>query len=132
MQVFSKVWTTAVCLTFVAACSQTEAPQPIQAEPIFNKYGDVIGCSDGSSPAGTATEPCVPPPPPPEGCDDSSVAGTASVPCTPPGEERDPSDSSTSGGGRDPDGGRDPSDSTSTGDGRDPTGGSSAPGTPRT
>ncbi|WP_171241157.1 hypothetical protein [Ruegeria sp. HKCCA5491] len=135
MQRYSKLWAATACLALVAACGQTEAPEPIQPEPIFNKYGDVVGCTGGASPSGAnPDQPCLPPPPPPPGgCDDSAVAGTASVPCSPTGEEREPEDSSTSGGGRDPGdsstsgGGRDPSDSSTSDGGRDP-GGSSTPG----
>ena len=32
----------------LAACAQTEPPRPlIRGEPIYSKYGDVIGCEQG-------------------------------------------------------------------------------------
>ncbi len=56
----------------LAACAQQEEPAPMvmSAEPVFNKMGDVVGCTDGRT----------------------YVPGTAPMedPCAPPGDECDP------------------------------------------
>lgn len=49
------------------ACAQQEEPAPMvmSAEPVYNKMGDVVGCTDGRTfTAGTAPmeNPCAPPP----------------------------------------------------------------------
>ncbi len=129
---FSKILTATSCLFLVVGCTQNEEPQPIYPEPIYNKYGNVVGCSDGSTVTGsTADNPCKKLPPPPDGCDETSTPGTADDPCAPPpGENRDPDDSSTTGGGRDPGrGSSTPGGSSSTG-GSSTTGGSSSSSTP--
>lgn len=34
----------------LGACAQQAEPVRIQAEPVYNKFGEVSGCSDGSTP----------------------------------------------------------------------------------
>lgn len=66
----------------LAACSQPEPAMEMSAEPIYNKMGEVVGCTDGRT----------------------FVPGTAPMedPCAPPvnrnGDDRDQSDDN---GGRD-------------------------------
>lgn len=58
-----------ICLSITAvilfACSQPEpAPMVMSSEPVFNKMGDVVGCTDGRTfTPGTApaVDPCAPP-----------------------------------------------------------------------
>lgn len=51
----------------LAACSQPEPVMEVSAEPVYNKMGEVVGCTDGRTfIPGTAPQidPCAPPPPP--------------------------------------------------------------------
>lgn len=83
----------------LVACSQPEPMMEITPEPIYNKMGEVTGCTDSAMlPNSTWENPCVPP--------DDCVIITASNICDPyPG--RDPQDD-----GREPD--RDPNPTTGT------------------
>ncbi len=78
------------CVAALAACQK--APEPIKPQPIFNKYGDVVGCEGGTYVPGALDMPCMPPP---EDCDPQATAGA--VPCLPPSTGRDPNGSGTPG-----------------------------------
>lgn len=72
-----KVITFLCSASLLAACAQQEEPAPLvmSAEPVYNKMGDVVGCTDGRT----------------------YVPGTAPAmnPCAPPSEECDPTLSSS-------------------------------------
>ncbi|UWP94957.1 hypothetical protein [Aliiroseovarius crassostreae] len=59
---FKTLSTFASVVALMAACSQAPAPDPIRADPVFNKLGEPIGCEQGYVlVAGTAAPPvCVP------------------------------------------------------------------------
>lgn len=82
LKVLAYLCTTAV----LAACSQPEpAPIMMSSEPVYNKMGDVVGCTDGRTYVpGTAPtiDPCAPPS---EECD-PNLTGTAAPYCPPPRE----------------------------------------------
>ncbi len=111
MSVYKKIFPVIACASILGACAQQEEmAAPIMAEPIYDKFGGVAGCSDGSTPSrgsstpGTAststaapTNPCMPPPDEGGCVEDSS---TSTLECPPPGRgddtidrEPDPSDS---------------------------------------
>lgn len=79
-----------LCLVAMLAACQ-KAPEPITPQPIYDKYGGVIGCEGGTFVPGSAEMPCLPPP---DECDPQSTA----MPCPPPDGGRDPNDSSVPGG----------------------------------
>ncbi|MFV2033887.1 MAG: hypothetical protein ACC631_02025 [Halocynthiibacter sp.] len=65
-------------VALLAACAQAVVPPaPIQPEPIYNKFGNAVGCEgDGIyDPNSELENPCLPPPPPPDGqCEPTAVA----------------------------------------------------------
>lgn len=69
----------------LAACAQTEPPRPlIRGEPIYSKYGDVIGCEQGRYiPGAPQRIQCLPP----EECDEIVNAAGWVVDCRPPDDE---------------------------------------------
>lgn len=85
------------CTIALGACSQQSEPVPIQPQPIYDKYGDVVGCEGGTYVPGSNYEnPCEPPP---EGCEDPQTASTAAgIPCPPPRDDNDDRDPGGRGG----------------------------------
>jgi len=71
-------------IAVLAACQPK--PEPIKPQPIYNKYGDVVGCEGGTYVPGAVDLPCMPPE---DECEPQSTVGA--VPCPPSG-----------GGGREP------------------------------
>ena len=73
-----------------AGCTQIEAPQVIQGQPLYDKLGNQVGCERGMFiPGAQYEEQCLPPD---EQCE--PIVGANNPDCPPPG--------------RDPNGGRDP------------------------
>ncbi|MAQ85619.1 MAG: hypothetical protein CMH12_20555 [Maritimibacter sp.] len=77
----------------LAACAQQEEPMPprvIKGEPIYNKYGSVVGCEQGLYiPGAQLPYQCMPPPPPGEQCDPTYASNDPN--CLPPyGRQPDP------------------------------------------
>lgn len=71
----------ALMLPIFAACSPAPAPEPITPEPIFDKFGGVIGCTDGGVLAdGSLGELCLPPD------EDDCIDVPGRPPCDPDGE----------------------------------------------
>ena len=78
-------------LSLVAACAPR--PVPVTWQPVYNKYGGVVGCEDGNGNVTTAAPlPCLPPP----GCQYTPGA----APCDPGGGQtgREPDPTGGSGG----------------------------------
>jgi len=97
---FNSKAATGLCFALVlglGACAQQSEPVRIQAEPIFNKFGEVTGCSDGRTPNQSTdstgqtgidqVNPCLPPE---EECVETSAS--SNYPCLPlrPGDDDDP------------------------------------------
>ncbi len=62
MQFRHGIFTALGVVSMVAACAQTAPqPEPIQAEPIFNKYGEPTGQCTGGYDYNTQTQTCEPP-----------------------------------------------------------------------
>ncbi|MEM6610597.1 MAG: hypothetical protein AAF689_18715 [Pseudomonadota bacterium] len=79
----SKTICAALVLPILAACAPAPTPQPILPEPIFNKFGGVIGCTDGGVLAdGSAGVPCLPPD------DEDCVDIPGRPPCDPEDDRR--------------------------------------------
>ena len=104
---FKSTIATGLCFGLVlalGACSQQEEQIRIQSEPIFNKFGTVVGCSDGSTPShdGDAISdggvdqinPCILPAEVSEECTAGSYRPHPLSPCM----EYDRDDSDTGGG----------------------------------
>ena len=77
----SKILLSITAVTLLVACAQQEEPAPMvmSAEPVYNKMGDVVGCTDGRTYIpGTAPmeDPCAPPE---DECDPATY-GTAAPP----------------------------------------------------
>lgn len=95
-----KVITFLCAATVLAACAQQEEPAPmvVSSEPVFNKMGDVVGCTDGRTYVpGTAPmqDPCAPPD---DDCD--PTMGSAAPGNCPPPQRDDGDDSSGQTAGR--------------------------------
>ncbi|MFO6465575.1 hypothetical protein ACK8OR_14365 [Jannaschia sp. KMU-145] len=86
-----------VLAVVLAGCAPPQVAPRIVAEPVFNKMGAVVGCTDGRDPtpvAGTTTvpvNPCLPP----EECEPGTTATAATLPCTPLPSRGDDRDSGT-------------------------------------
>jgi hypothetical protein len=72
------------------ACAQQEEPAPMvmSAEPVYNKMGDVVGCTDGRTyvPGTAPMDPCAPPG---EECEPGNYSSAAPGECPPPKREDD-------------------------------------------
>ena len=96
MQSHFRVFTGITFAVVLGACARpAPEPVPIAPQPIYNKYGDVVGCEEGGTytPGANYENPCLPPD---DGCDPQTSTSAAGLPCVP----RDPQD------GNDPQGGR--------------------------
>ena len=74
---------------FAAACATATPPPPppIQGQPIYNKYGEQVGCEEGVFiPGAQQQQQCLPPPR--ENCDPNAV--TYAPDCRPPGKDDEP------------------------------------------
>ena len=84
MPVLNKIFPVFACAAILGACAQQEeAPTPIAPEPIYDKYGAVVGCSDGTEATPGTAAPANPCEPPDDGdcVEDSS---TSTLECPPP------------------------------------------------
>lgn len=88
MQFFRIAAVVGIGVSLVACSRPAPPPEPIQPQPIYNKYGEVVGCEGGVYRAG-APNPCVPYD---EGCD-----STSNNPDCYPQDGRDPDDGSSTG-----------------------------------
>ncbi len=62
MQFRHGIFTALGAVSMVAACAQTAPePEPIQAEPIYNKYGEPTGQCTGGYDYNSQTQTCEPP-----------------------------------------------------------------------
>ncbi len=88
----------------LAACQPK--PEPIKPQPIYDKYGSVVGCEGGTYVPGAVDLPCLPP----DECVEQSSSTAAPVPCLPPDDCVEQSTPGAlpcpppGGGGRDPNG----------------------------
>ena len=87
--------TASIAFILAGCAQQQQQPVTVAPQPIYNKFGEAIGCEGGGElnpsydPNGGLTgeyeNPCEP-----EECEDGYVVGAADIPCDPPRERDDP------------------------------------------
>lgn len=90
---FKTLGASATIAVLLAGCAQQQQVEPpmVTPQPIYNKFGEVVGCEGGATyDPNNEQYPCEP-----EECQDGQTAAAANYPCWP---NRDPDDPNNSGG----------------------------------